>query len=138
MTTAQDVLLAKGSDVVDVLATATVRQAVGRMAEANVGCVLVEVDDRVVGIFTERDLLRRVVDTGRSVETTTVAEVMSAPVQTCRTTDDITKCACLLDRHKFRHLVVMDGIEPVGVISIRDLIGRLDPAATQSLVAAAR
>lgn len=135
MATAEDILLAKGSDVVGILATATVRQAASRMVEANVGCLLVEMDGRIVGIFTERDMLRRVVDCGKNVQTTTVAEVMSSPVETCRPSEDLAQCARLLHRHKFRHLVVMDGAEPVGVISMRDLIGRVEPAVPGTLAA---
>jgi CBS domain-containing protein len=137
MGTAQDILLDKGSDVVGILATATIRQAVNKMVEANVGCVLAEMEGRIVGIFSERDLLRRVVDGRRNVETTTIAEVMSSPVEACQATDDLEDCARLLKRHEFRHLVVMDRDEPVGVISMRDLIGRVQPTIFETLAATA-
>ena len=53
--TVEDVLLEKGSDVVAILPTATIRQAVARMVEANVGCLVVEVEDRAVGILKRKD-----------------------------------------------------------------------------------
>jgi CBS domain-containing protein len=133
MATVEDVLLDKGSDVVAILPTATIRQAVRKMVEAKVGCLVVEVDDRAVAIFTERDLLRRVVDAGLDVETTPISAVMSAPLFTCTPADDLGHCARLLDRHKFRHLVVLDGTETVGVISMRDLV----PALNQTTCACA-
>lgn len=121
MSTVKDALLRKGSDVIAALPTSTVRQAVRKMATANVGCVLVEEDQKIIGIFTERDLVRRVVDAGLDPETVRLSEVMSSPVETCSPDDDLAKCAGTLVAHKFRHLCVMDNGEAVGVISIRDL-----------------
>lgn len=120
MTTVYDVLMRKGSDVIAVLPETTVRQAVHKMVEANVGCLLVEQDEKVVGIFTERDLLRRVVEAGLDPDATPVAAVMSSPVAMCRPQDDLRTCIDIMMTSKFRHLCVVDAGEPVGVISIRD------------------
>jgi CBS domain-containing protein len=133
MATVKDILLSKGSDVVGTAPTATIRQAVRKMAEANVGCLIVEMDGGAIGIFTERDLLRRVVDCGLDPETTTIAEVMTAPIQPCRPSDDVGVCARKLQQHKFRHLVVLDKLEPVGVISMRDLVPLLSRMRRPSL-----
>ena len=121
MPTVESVLMQKGSDVVAVCENATVREAVKKMAEANVGCVLVEDSGSALGIFTERDLLRKVVDVGRDPAGTLINEVMSSPVRTCRPGDDIDQCFDLLNASSFRHLVVVDLDEPVGVISLRDV-----------------
>lgn len=121
MATVEDVLLDKGSDVITALPTATVSQAARKMVEANVGCLLVEEDDEIVGIITERDLMRRVIDAGKDPATTTVRDIMSSPVETCSPGDDVDKCHSILANRKFRHLVVMDNSEPAGVISLRDL-----------------
>lgn len=123
MATVEDILIEKGSDVIGTTTSTTVRRAVHKMAEANVGCLLIEENERAVGIFTERDLLRRVVDAGRDPDSTIIGEVMSSPVETCKGTDDLEDCADTLSGHRFRHLVVTDKDEPVGVISLRDLFG---------------
>ncbi len=121
MLTVESILLKKGSDVIAVLASATVRDAVAKMIEANVGCVVVEEDSEVVGIFTERDLLRRVVGGDKDPATTLISEVMSSPVQSCSPADDINHCFDLLNASSFRHLAVLDNDEAVGVISLRDV-----------------
>ena len=63
----------------------------------------------------------RVVYDGRNPDTTAIAEVMSAPVRSCKPGDDIEKLFDTLREHSFRHLMVEDNGEPVGVISLRDV-----------------
>ena len=121
MSTVESILLEKGSDIIGLRDTATVREAVGKMIEANVGCLIVEANDKVIGIFTERDLLRRVVGEGRDPEGTLISEVMTSPVSSCKPSDDIDECFRTLTTGNFRHLLVMDNGEPVGVISLRDV-----------------
>ena len=121
MPTVESILLKKGSDVIGVGADATVREAVGKMAESNVGCLIVEQDARAVGIFTERDLLRRVVDAGRDPDATRISEVMTSPGRLCKPSDDVGGCFDKLRTRQYRHLMVVDNDEPVGVISLRDV-----------------
>lgn len=121
MPTVESILLKKGSDVIAVLPGDTVRQAVRKMIEADVGCLIVEKNDKVIGIFTERDLLMRVVGEDKGLDTTLISEVMSSPVKSCKPYDNVDECFDLLATHKFRHLVVLDNDEPVGVISLRDV-----------------
>ena len=121
MSTVESILLEKGSDVVGVRDNATVRAAVGKMIEANVGCVIIEADEKVIGIFTERDLLRRVVGEGKDPASTLVSEVMTSPVSSCKPSDNIGECFKALSGSQFRHLLVLDNEEPVGVISLRDV-----------------
>lgn len=121
MSTVETILLEKGSDVIAVLPGETVRQAVGKMVEANVGCLLVEENDKAVGIFTERDLLRRVVGEGKDPDATLISEVMSSPIRSCQPADDADECFDRLIAEKFRHLAVLDNDEPVGVVSLRDV-----------------
>ena len=121
MPTVESILLKKGSDVVGVRDNATVREAVGKMIEANVGCVIVETEEKVIGIFTERDLLRRVVGSDRDPDNTLISEVITSPVSSCKPSDDIDECFRTLTAGNFRHLLVMDNDEPVGVISLRDV-----------------
>jgi len=121
MATVEQILERKGSDVVSVLSSWSVRRTVQQMIEANVGSVLVEAEGRVVGIFTERDLLGRVVGAGRDPEATRIEEVMSSPVRWCAPDAEVSACFDTLRGNSFRHLMVADGGEPVGVISLRDV-----------------
>ena len=121
MSTVESILLEKGSDVIGLRDTATVREAVGKMIEANVGCLIVEANDKVIGIFTERDLLRRVVGEGKDPETTLISEVMTSPVSSCNPSGEASVCFKTLSTSQFRHLLVLDNEEPVGVISLRDV-----------------
>lgn len=101
---------------------ATVFEAVQKMVEARIGAVLVVDEDRLVGIFSERDVLVRVVSLHRDPLTTPVAHVM--------TIDPITIDASMpvdevLDQHsgkEFRHLPVLDEGHLVGMVSVRDLL----------------
>jgi len=121
MPTVESILLEKGSDVIGLRGETTVRQAVGKMIEANVGCLIVEQDEKVIGIFTERDLLRRVVGSDKDPNTTVISEVMSSPVNSCKPSDDIEDLFKTLSVSQTRHLLVLDNDEPVGVISLRDI-----------------
>ena len=121
MVTVAEILEQKGSDVVSVLSSWTVRQVVEKMIEANVGCVLVEEADKVIGIFTERDLLRRVVGAAKDPDAAFISEVMTSPVRSCEPDADIDGCFDVLRTNNFRHLVVAEGDEPIGVISLRDV-----------------
>lgn len=121
MATVAEILEQKGSDVVSVLSSWTVRQVAEKMIEANVGCVLVEEDEKVIGIFTERDLLRRVIGAAKDPDAALIGEVMSSPVRSCAPDAGIDDCFDILTTSGFRHLMVAEGNEPVGVISLRDV-----------------
>lgn len=122
MSTAEEILLLKGPDVVSTSPDTTVRQAVHKMAESRVGCLIVEQGGLPVGIFTERDLLTRIVDAGKDPDATRVEQVMTSPVATCSPTDSIRKCIRILAGRNFRHLAVEKNDRIVGVISFRDLL----------------
>jgi CBS domain-containing protein len=93
------------------------------MAEHRIGALLVVEDDELVGIFSERDVLRRVVAEGRDPEATTVGEVCSRDVETVSETADPATCARLIRDRGFRHLPVVDERgKPVGVLSARDFL----------------
>ncbi len=92
---------------------------VGRMAERNVGAVLVLDDERLVGILTERDVLRAAAawDPARRVS----AHMTHSP-ETIESSDSVEHAAVLMIHGGFRHLPVVDGGSPVGILSIRDLV----------------
>ncbi|MCP4375927.1 MAG: CBS domain-containing protein [bacterium] len=121
MITVEDILMGKGPDIIVATSTDTVLTAVKLMAEDNVGSVIIRDDDEIRGIFTERDLLKRVVGAGKDPAKTTLEEVMSSPVNACLLSDDIRKCAKILAETRTRHLAVVEQGALVGLISQRDV-----------------
>lgn len=115
------VLAEKGSEVISVEPKATVLDAVRQMNQAGIGSVLVVKTGQVVGIFTERDVLRRVVDKGRDPNETIVQEVMTANPIVVGPDRTVGEAMSVITQKRCRHLPVMDGDELVGLISIGDL-----------------
>ncbi|MCB9832888.1 MAG: CBS domain-containing protein [Planctomycetes bacterium] len=100
----------------------SLRGAVRRMKEAGIGSVLIEDGGRLTGIFTERDLLMRVVDEGLDLDRTPVAEVMSREPQTLRLSDAVSFAINMMSEGGLRHVPVTDqGGRPRHVVSVRDL-----------------
>jgi len=125
MVTVEEILLEKGSDIIGACPTDTLRKAAEEMRLANVGAIVIVENDQVLGIVTERDVLVRVVAEGRDPGTTEVQEVMTTPVMGCLPSDDMTACREKFDSAHIRHLLVVDGGEPVGLIGLRDALASL-------------
>jgi len=115
------VLADKGRHVYTIAPTATVRDTVRLMNDNGVGAMLVLIDDKLVGIFTERDVLRRVVDAGRDPNTTRVGEVMTTDLVQVDPATTVEEAMALMTKHRYRHLPVMQDGKIAGVISIGDL-----------------
>ena len=97
--------------------------AARRMAELNLGAVLVTEGGRLSAIFSERDLLRRVVAAGRDPDGTPVGEVATRGPVTVTAATPLAECARLVRERDVRHLPVVDGEgRPVGILSTRDLL----------------
>jgi CBS domain-containing protein len=107
-------------DVVVVDGSTSVSAAARRMSGAAVGAVLVVDGDELAGIFTERDLLTRVVAEGRDPASTPVGSVATGSVVHVALDASLRRCAELLRDHGIRHLPVVDGRKPVGILSARD------------------
>ncbi len=122
-----DVLRNKGADVVTVGPSATVSELIAALAERNVGALPVVDGGRLVGIVSERDVVRRLHAGGAAVLSATVAEIMTTGVVTCAPGDDAADLAGVMTQRRFRHLpVVVDG-NLVGIVSIGDLVkARID------------
>ena len=117
-----ELLEGKGSEVHTVPVTATVHEAVQKMIDARIGSVLVVDGDALVGIFTERDVLVRVVGANRNPLKTPVSFVMTHdPVSV----DSATTVQEVIEQHsgkEFRHLPVVDNGKLVGMVSMRDIL----------------
>jgi len=117
-----DILQKKGSTVHSVDAEATVFDAIGKMVGANVGSLLVTDGERIAGIFTERDYLRRVALEGRTSKETRVREIMTSKVVCIHPSTEIEEAMAIMSERRIRHLPVIDGGSLVGVVSIGDLV----------------
>ncbi len=119
-----DVLAGKEiREIVATPASSTVADAAALMNQKGVGAVVVRTGTgRVEGIFTERDLLSRVVSEGRDPKATMVAAVMSPDVRAIPSTTSIQDALILMVEHRYRHLLVQDDDRVVGLVSIRDLM----------------
>ncbi|HEY4669584.1 MAG TPA: CBS domain-containing protein [Tepidiformaceae bacterium] len=115
------VLADKGRQIYGIAPTATVREAVRLMNDNGVGALLVLIDDHPAGIFTERDVLRRVVDGGKDPRSIRVAEVMTTDLITVDPSTTVEQAMALMTKHRCRHLPVMEAGKVVGLISIGDL-----------------
>jgi CBS domain-containing protein len=100
----------------------TVFEAANYMVNCNVGAVPVLDDTKLVGIFSERDIMRRVVTEGRNPLTTRISEVMSTDVRMVGPSASSEEAMCLMQSHGVRHLPVCDGRTLVGFLSLRDLL----------------
>lgn len=126
-TTLDVVVRDKGSDeLITVPASATVAEAVAVMAEREVGAVLIMNEDGLVsGIFTERDVVVRVVQNGRNPVTTPISMVMTRDVTFVTPGTTIEAALSLMYVKRFRHLLVIDGPTVHGLLSLRDLAYQL-------------
>jgi CBS domain-containing protein len=100
----------------------TVFEAAGYMVECNVGAVPVLDETTLVGIFSERDIMRRVVTEGRDPRTTRISEVMSTDLRMVTPSATSEEAMCLMQSHGVRHLPVCEGRVLVGFLSLRDLM----------------
>ncbi len=100
----------------------TVLETVCVMVDRNVGAVPVVHNGKLIGIFTERDLMRRVVADGRDPRVTAVVEVMTDDPLVITPDENLENCMALMRRHGFRHLPVCRDGELVGIVSLRDIL----------------
>jgi CBS domain-containing protein len=103
--------------------TETVRQVARTMSERNIGCIAVIDDDgRLVGIFSERDVLTRIVAEGRNPDDTLVSNVMTKEIIVADPSDNVNDALQKMRDRNFRHLPVVKSGHLIGMISIRDLL----------------
>ena len=120
--TINQVLRAKGFGYSSIQSGATAYEALELMAENNIGALLVMEDDRLVGVFSERDYARKVILRGKSSKHTAVSELMTSNPITVTPDRTLPECMVLMTNNHIRHLPVLDGGILLGVVSIGDIV----------------
>jgi signal-transduction protein with cAMP-binding, CBS, and nucleotidyltransferase domain len=109
------------SPVVTIEPDQSVRAAAQVMRDHNIGSVIVARSGEPLGILTERDVLHAAAQTP-NLDATTVSEHMTSPVVTAATGWDVTVAATEMTHRQIRHLVVVEQGQPLGVVSLRDVL----------------
>ncbi len=123
METLKDILEKKDLFVVEIEPTASVTQAAALLASHNIGALVIRDDQRrLVGIVSERDIVRVVAKSDSAATSAPVSSVMSRNVRTCSPTSGIQESLAQMDEFHIRHLPVIVDEDVVGIISIRDLM----------------
>lgn len=116
------ILQRKGHNVWTVEPEATVFDALERMADKDVGALIVTADGRVVGIFSERDYARKIILMGKASKETRVSEIMTPDVVSIGPNQTLQECMSLMTERRIRHLPVLQEDRLVGLISIGDVV----------------
>jgi len=124
----------KGGRIVSVRMDETIERAAEMLRDENIGALVIKDScntegDVVVGMFSERDFLRAVLGRGPQILKLPVSRLMSPNVISLRSNDDTTRAVELFNKHRIRHLPVIDDHTLVGVISIRDIVAAYEPVA---------
>jgi len=121
--TVQAILSTKGSDVFTIEPTATLEAAVGILAERRIGALIVlGADRRVIGILSERDIVRALAKDGTAVLKETLSQVMTRKVHTCTPSETVSAIMERMTTGKFRHIPVVEQDRLVGLVSIGDVV----------------
>jgi CBS domain-containing protein len=116
--------LVKDRKVYSIEADRTVLEGARFMMEHNIGALPVLRTGELVGIFSERDIMNRVVAVGRMPGTTKISEVMTPNPKTVGVNETVEECLFLMREFGFRHVLIAEGKELKGLVSLRDLLLR--------------
>jgi CBS domain-containing protein len=122
MATVKNILDTKGNALFTITPNTTVYHALELMVEKNVSALLVMENDKLAGIFTERDYARKVVLKGKSSKETSIGEIMTSSLITVSSANSIEECMELMTGKYIRHLPVVDNGNLAGIISIGDVV----------------
>lgn len=125
MNTVRDLIRKKGQQVYSVGPDASVYEALQLMAEKNTGAVMVMEDNKVAGILSERDCIRKLELAGRTAAGTKVREIMTSKVLYVDAGQSLEECMAVMIDKNIRHLPVYDGERMLGLISVRDVLKEL-------------
>ncbi|MBN1984352.1 MAG: CBS domain-containing protein [Chitinivibrionales bacterium] len=119
----RDILKQKGSLVNTISPEKTVHEAANALVEKNIGSLVVkDAGDTVVGIITERDILRQCSTNVDSLKKTKIKDVMTKKLLIATPDDQVESVKTIMTEHRIRHLPIMDGKKLVGLISIGDVL----------------
>ena len=122
MTTIRQLLLEKGDKVYLVGPTDPIYDAIRKMAEENIGCLVVMEGETLKGIITERQYARHVALRGPVSPTTRVLDIMETTIIYAQPEQSVAECMAVMTNRRVRHLPVIDDGRLVGIISIGDLV----------------
>jgi CBS domain-containing protein len=122
MVTIRQVLDQKGTNLCSIGAGASVFDAVKKMAENDIGSLVVIESEAIIGIITERHYARNVVPKGKTSPATPVREFMEGVVVTARPEQSVEECMAIMTDQRVRHLPVIECEKVIGIISIGDLV----------------
>lgn len=117
-----DVLRNKGAAVVTINPDATVTELLAGLAAHNIGAMVVVAPEGVVGIVSERDVVRQLHTHGASVLSRPVSKIMTAVVSTCSKSDTVDSLNVLMTQNRVRHVPVLDNGKLIGIVSIGDVV----------------
>lgn len=123
MTIVRELLRNKSADAIfSVTPGTSVLEAMQLLADRNIGAVLVMENEKIVGILSERDIVRKVELAGKTCAAVTVGEIMTAKVLYIEANQPLEECMAVMTEKRIRHLPVMDNGKLLGVISIGDVL----------------
>lgn len=122
MTTVRQLLDQKGRKIWSIPPDATVFDAIAKMAEKDIGSLIVLDGDELVGIITERHYARNVFLKGKASPTTPVRDIMDKYVIIVGPEQTVEQCMAIMTEKRVRHLPVFEGKKPIGIVSIGDLV----------------
>ncbi len=122
MNTVQQILNTKPLQIFSVSADTSVLEALKLMTEKNISALLITADEKLLGIFTERDYARKIILHGKSSKGTAISEVMTANLITISPKDGIDLCMKIMSEKHIRHLPVLHGDKILGMVSIGDVV----------------
>jgi CBS domain-containing protein len=117
-----DILKFKGADVVTIAPEASVSELLAALAERNVGALIVTRSEVVIGIVSERDIVRQLNERGYELLNGTVGEIMTTEVIACASSDPVEQVATAMTDKRVRHLPVIDSGRLVGIVTIGDVV----------------
>jgi signal-transduction protein with cAMP-binding, CBS, and nucleotidyltransferase domain len=122
MTKIRDVIKDKGPEFIAVDSSSFVDLAITKMVDRNIGAILVMEEGNLIGMFTERDVLKCWVNTHESFDKVKIKDVMSKDIMIVQPEDDLNYAMTIMINKKIRHLPVVDNGRVTSVISIRDMV----------------
>jgi CBS domain-containing protein len=123
--TVGELLQAKGGENWSISQQATAYEALELMAAKNIGALLVVDNDKLVGIFSERDYARKVILAGKTSKETLISELMTSQIMCVTPENTLDECMVLMSSRHIRHLPVLDNDRLVGIVTLGDVVKKI-------------